>query len=112
MLFIEVCIAFSDGFIRHTLGDYFVVILLYAFIKSFTNLSIKKTAVIVLTIAFVIEFLQLTNLQNWFPTEHLTFVKLTLGTSFSVGDLLAYTLGIITVLTIENSIKYWYEEVK
>ena len=41
ILIIEICISFTKGFIRYTLGDYFAVILLYLFIKSFTNFSVN-----------------------------------------------------------------------
>jgi hypothetical protein len=107
----EIIIAkYTTGFIRHTFGDYLCVILIYAFIKSFVKISNLKTAIIVLLIAYLVEFLQLTNLQNLYPDEYANTLKLILGTSFSIGDLVAYTLGIITTLFIENKIKTQYEK--
>ena len=102
---IEVLIAkYSTGFIRHTIGDYLVVILLYTFIKSLINYSVHKTAVTVLIIAFVIEFLQLTNFKNLYPNEYRKAFQLVLGTSFSIGDLVAYSLGILSIIILENKI--------
>ncbi|WP_339884625.1 DUF2809 domain-containing protein [Polaribacter vadi] len=107
----EIFIAkYTTGFIRHTFGDYLCVILIYAFIKSFVKLSNLKTASIVLLIAYTVEFLQLTNLQNFYPNEHVKTLKLILGTSFSIGDLVAYTLGIITTLIIEYKLEKRYEK--
>ena len=105
LLLSEILIAkYATGFIRHTFGDYLCVILLYAFIKSFTKSSNLKTAIIVLSIAYLIEFLQLTNLQYLYPDKYIKTLQLILGTSFSIGDLIAYTLGIITTLLIENKL--------
>ncbi len=92
------------GFIRNTLGDFLCVILIYAFVKSFIKLSNLKTAVIVLLIAYFVEFLQLTNFQIFYPDKYANTLKLILGTSFSVEDIIAYTLGILTVLLIESKI--------
>ena len=107
----EIFIAkYTTGFIRHTFGDYLCVILIYTFIKSFVKISDLKTASIVLLIAYTVEFLQLTNLQNFYPNEYANTLKLILGTSFSIGDLVAYTLGIITTLIIEYKLKKRYEK--
>lgn len=111
LFLLEIIIAkYTTGFIRHTFGDFLCVILIYTFIKSFVKLSNLKTAVIVLLIAYVVEFLQLTNLQNFYPDEYSNTLKLVLGTSFSIGDLVAYTLGIITTLLIEYKLKKHYEK--
>jgi len=96
---------YATGFIRHTMGDYLVVILLYCFIKSFFTFSIEKTAIITLLFSYFIEFLQLSNLQNIFPEKYFKIVQITLGTSFSYLDLLAYTLGILTVYVIDKYLK-------
>lgn len=103
LLFTEIVIAkYASGFVRHTLGDYLVVFLLYSFIRSFTKLSINKTALLVLAIAFGIELLQLTNLQNYYPNKYVHTLKTLLGTSFSFADIVAYTLGVLTILFLEH----------
>lgn len=105
-LLIEILIAkYARGFIRHTLGDYLCVMLLYAFIKSFVKITEVKAAILVLLIAFIVEFLQLSNLQNLYPLEYKKTLQLVLGTSFSFGDLIAYTLGVITILIFEKYTK-------
>ena len=106
ILFVEILIAkFGTGFIRHTIGDVFATILLYFIIKSIFAISNYKAILISLAIAFIIEFLQLTNLQNLYPKQYSNTLKLMLGTSFSIGDIIAYTIGILIVYTIENHSK-------
>ncbi|MFY0629972.1 MAG: DUF2809 domain-containing protein [Flavobacteriaceae bacterium] len=102
LLFIEVAITFTSGFIRHTFGDFLVVILLYCLIKSFINISKLKAAALVLLIAYFIEIIQLTNISELEIFNKFPFLKLIFGTTFQWTDLVAYSLGIAFVLFIEN----------
>lgn len=104
LFMVEVCIAIflKTGFIRHTFGDYLVVILLYASIKSVTNLNVWTTAIITLIIAFAVELLQLTPFLEYINLGENKLAKIVFGTSFQFTDLIAYTLGIITILHIET----------
>ncbi|WP_303316233.1 ribosomal maturation YjgA family protein [Flavivirga abyssicola] len=103
---IEVLIAiyFKYGFIRHTLGDYLVVMLLYCFIKSFVKAAPIIVAIPVLIFSYVIELLQLINILETLNLNNNHLLKLILGSTFHISDLVAYTLGIISVLIIEYSI--------
>ena len=104
LLFItEVLIAvyLKYGFIRHTFGDFLVVILMYCFFKSFILNNHFVIAISVLAFAFLIEFLQLVNILEMLNLQNNHLIKLILGSSFQISDLVAYTLGIITVLIIE-----------
>lgn len=103
-----IAIYLKTGFIRHTFGDYLVVMLLYCFFKSFITDHHFKIAVSVLAFAFLIEFLQLINILEMLNLQNNQLIKLLLGSSFQISDLMAYTLGIITVLIIEYKIyKLW-----
>lgn len=106
LFLIELAIAFiiKTGFIRHTFGDYLVVILLYAIIRGCTNLKVWVSALVVLVIAYGVEFLQLTPFLTYFNLQDSFTAKLIFGSTFHFTDLIAYTLGIITVLLIEFSI--------
>lgn len=107
MLFaIEACIAYflKTGFIRHTFGDFLVVIMLYCFIKSFIDIKPITTGLIVLCIAFIVEFLQLTSFLELMSLQDNKIAKIVFGSTFHVSDLLAYTLGIITTLIIEKKL--------
>ncbi|WP_411893717.1 DUF2809 domain-containing protein [Winogradskyella sp. A2] len=104
LFLMEVAIAFiiKTGFIRYTFGDYLVVILLYAIIRGCTNLKVWVSALVVLLIAYLIEMLQLVHFLTYFNLENNPTANLILGSTFQMGDLLAYTLGILTVLIFEH----------
>jgi len=107
LFIIEVLIAvfLKTGFIRHTFGDYLVVILIYCFCKSFIKIESFKLGVLVLMLAFSIEFLQLTNFLELLNLQNNHLAKLLLGTSFRFTDLVAYTLGVISIILIENKLQ-------
>lgn len=106
LFLVELAIAFiiKTGFIRYTFGDYLCVILLYAIIRGCTNLKIWASSFIVLLIAYTVEFLQLTPFLTYFNLEDSFTAKLIFGSTFHTTDLLAYTLGILTILVVESSI--------
>ncbi|SDH76035.1 ribosomal maturation YjgA family protein [Winogradskyella thalassocola] len=106
LFLIELAIAFiiKTGFIRYTFGDYLVVILLYAIIRGCINLNVRASSLVVLLIAYAIEFLQLTPFLTYFNLQDSFTAKLVFGSTFHVTDLLAYTLGILTVLAVESSL--------
>ena len=103
----EVAIAYylKSGFIRHTFGDFLVVILLYCFFKSFIKGNSIEIALITLVIAYTVEFLQLTNFLEVLGLKGNVWANLVFGNSFNIQDLVAYTLGILTVIFIEHLLK-------
>ena len=103
LLSIEVCIAYfiKTGFIRHSFGDFLVVIMIYCLLKSFISIKPVYLALFVLFISFCIEFLQLFNLLDKLDITENKIAKIVLGNTFHTNDLIAYILGIITVLIIE-----------
>ena len=110
LLTVEILIAkfLKSGFIRYTFGDYLAVICLYCFFKSIIDSPALKMSILVLIISYVIEFLQLANFLSLLNIENNELLRVVLGSTFNTSDLLAYTLGIITVLIIEYKIyKLW-----
>lgn len=103
LLATEVVIALNlkDGFIRHTFGDYLVVILMYCFIKSFIKHHYKAIATGVLFFAYIIEALQAFNLLKLLNLQGNKLANLVLGSTFSITDLVAYTFGFITIIFVE-----------
>jgi hypothetical protein len=103
LFIIEACLAFfiKEGFIRHTFGDVLVVIMLYCLIKSFVKAKPIYIVITVLIVSFGIEFLQLTHILQWLNIENNKALKLILGSTFDINDLLSYLFGIIVVLLIE-----------
>jgi len=106
LLLIEIAIAtfYTAGFIRHTFGDYLVVILLYSFLKSFISISNNKLAGVTLLISFIVEFIQLTPLLKVLGLEHHKLANLIVGNTFSITDLLAYTASYLTILIFNSYI--------
>ena len=98
---IEIIIAKTSGFLRHTIGDYLVVILLYYFVKSFFIIPPKKLAVSILFFSFTMEILQYFKLVELLGLQNNRLASIIIGNTFSYGDLIAYTLGVITVYYIE-----------
>lgn len=100
-----IAVYLKGGFIRHTFGDFLVVILLYCIFSSFIKTKPIVIALAVLAIAFAIEFLQLINLIDLLNLQNNNLAILILGNTFHIGDLVAYTFGIIFVLITEKAIK-------
>jgi len=100
---IELAIVFiiKTGCIRYTFGDYLVVIFLYVIFRGGTNMSVRASALVVLLIAYCIELLQLTPFLSLLNLHDSFTAKLVFGSTFQIGDLTAYTLGILTILIIE-----------
>ena len=107
LFIIEIAIAYflKSGFIRHTFGDFLVVILIYCFLRSFFKTNAIKIGLITLSIAYLTEFLQRTPFLEVLGIEHNYWAKLIFGNSFSIQDLVAYTLGVLVVLGIEKIVK-------
>ena len=104
---IEVFIALfiHDTFIRPYLGDFLVVILIYCFVRSFVNVDIFATAVCVLLFSYTVELLQYFKIVELLNLQNFKLARIIIGTSFAWADMLAYTLGIVSVLWIENFTK-------
>ena len=101
---IEVFIAIvipSDSFIRHSFGDFLVVILLYCLVKSFVIVDNKSLAIGVWLFSFAVEFAQYFHLVDILEI-HNKIVRTVIGTSFSMSDLLMYTLGCMAVYCLDS----------
>lgn len=104
LFLIEMVIAFyvTQEFIRYTFGDFLAVILIYYFIKSLVKAKPIYIAISVIIISFGIEFLQLIDILEILNIKKNLFTKLVLGTTFSISDLIAYTLGVLAVFFIDT----------
>lgn len=110
LLLIETVIAvfLKDGFIRFTVGDFIASILVYSFFRSFLKLKPITIAVLTLVICFTVEFLQLFNMLDLLELRGNKIMTTLLGSHFSISDLIAYALGIITIFIID--LKYMTHE--
>ncbi len=103
LLIIEILIAnyINDDFIRPYLGDFLVVILIYCFLMFVSNVTVIKGLLIVLIFSFTIEFIQLIDIVSVLGYQPPKLVMIILGSSFSLWDLLAYTLGVLFAGSLE-----------
>ncbi|HFC92738.1 MAG TPA: DUF2809 domain-containing protein [Leucothrix mucor] len=88
-------------FIRHYIGDFLVVILLYFMLKVVINVSSKPLAISIFIFATVVEIAQYFHLADQLGLAQGGLARIVIGTSFSVSDLVMYALGCIVV--------YWFD---
>jgi len=91
-----------DAFIRPYGGDFIVVILIYCFVKTFVDMPVLPAAGLVLCFSYAVEFSQYFHLVDHLGLQNSKTARLLLGTSFSVIDLLLYTLGALLVILVEG----------
>lgn len=104
ILIIEIIIALyvKDRIIRPNIGDFLVVILLYSLLKSFLKISVNITISVVLLFSFFVEFLQYLKIIEILKIQNNRFLSIIIGNSFSVTDLVCYTLGLFLVVIVEK----------
>lgn len=91
-----------DNFVRPYVGDYLVVMLLYCALRTFINASPLKIALAVLLFAYLVELLQYFHLVDRLGLAGNTVARTVIGYGFEWLDLLAYTLGVISILLLEH----------
>jgi hypothetical protein len=103
---VEVLIAIyvRDSIVRPYGGDFLVVILIYCFIKAFWNAPVIIAAISTLIFSYVIEFLQYLKFVKVIGLGNSHIANVVLGNSFAWSDMVAYTLGVATVLLVEKII--------
>lgn len=92
---VEVLIALyvDDDIIRPYGGDVLVVIMIYYFVKSFVKVPPLYLAIGVLLFAYAVEIGQYFRMVEILGVQDNKVMRIVLGSSFSWGDILAYTLG-------------------
>jgi hypothetical protein len=105
LFIIEVLIALfvRDSFVRPYVGDYLVVMLIYCFLRTFMHCRVVPLAMGTLLFAYGVELLQYLNLIALLDLQNSALANIILGNRFEWVDMLAYTLGIATVLVFERA---------
>ncbi len=103
LLITEIAIAVFHfhRFIRGFVGDVLVIPLLYVLCRAVTKIPGKKVLIMVLALAFSIEFLQLFSISERLNINN-KVLQIILGNTFDGWDLVAYWFGILPVLYIEK----------
>ena len=104
LLLIETIIAIfvNDQFFRPVFGDYLAAIVVFYLLATFLKMKLNKIALLTLAVSYLIEFLQYTHILELLHLNKIKILNILLGNTFSWTDMLAYTLGILTVLLIHN----------
>lgn len=108
LFFVEVIIAVfvHDSIIRPYVGDLLVVILLYCAVKSIIHAPVQVTAYGVLLFSYLVEALQYFNIVHHLGLADSQIANIIIGNYFSWIDILAYTLGTVLVISIENGLQH------
>lgn len=91
-----------DSIVRPYIGDFLVVILIYCSVRAVVKSSRITVAVYTLLFSYLIEVLQYFRFVSALGLKNNKLANVVLGNSFAWTDILAYTLGIATVLIFEN----------
>ena len=102
----EVLIALyvKDNFVRPYVGDYLVVMLIYCAVRTFIKANPVKIALAVLLFAYLVEVLQYFRIVDRLGLSGNLVAKTVIGYGFEWCDMLAYTLGVLTILLVEKTI--------
>lgn len=108
LFFIELLIGryLDDDFIRPYGGDFLVVILIYCFVKTWVDTPVLETALGVLIFSYLIELSQYFHLVNLLGWQGSYAARLLMGTSFSLIDLLIYSLGALFIIIAEKILNH------
>ncbi len=106
LLLVEIFIGVKmhDTLIRPYGGDFLVVIWLYCLVRSFWVLPALPTALGVLLFAYGVEASQYFRLADRLGFRGPSLMRVLLGSYFSWTDMFCYTLGILTVISMEGLI--------
>lgn len=93
-----------DSFVRPYLGDYLVVFLIYCAVRTVLDAPVINVAIGVLLFSYAVEVLQYFQIVNKLGLQNNTIAKTVIGYGFEWIDLVAYTMGILTILALERVI--------
>ncbi len=91
-----------DAFIRPFMGDLLIGVFIYCVIKSFIASPVWPTAIFTLLVCYAAETMQYFHFLNHMGWQHSKLAQIVFGTTFSWGDLLCYTIGMMMVLLTER----------
>lgn len=104
LFLIETCIALfiKDRIIRPFVGDVLVVALVYCFVRTFLDVSYRKTALGVFIFACLIETLQYFDYVKLLNLENNRVLSVIMGRTFEWSDFAAYFVGFLLVIATEK----------
>jgi Protein of unknown function (DUF2809) len=104
---IEIVIAVgspSESFIRGSVGDILVIVLIYCLLRTAPGFPPIKAAVSTVAFAFFLEILQYIKIADLLRLKPGSIFYVIIGNTFSPQDLLMYLLGGVLSLTADRHI--------
>lgn len=104
LFFVEVFLALfvRDPFFRPIMGDVLVVVLIYAFLRSFWANTSKALVWGVCVFAYTVEFIQYFDPIGYFGLQDYRVLSIVVGRTFTWVDLVAYTVGTLVNLKLRH----------
>ncbi len=102
LFLIEVYIAlYETWFVRHTVGDLLVVMLVYCFLRTFIKAKPVCIAIVTLLIAYFIECIQVLNVFPLLWLEDSTIAHIIMWSTFDSKDMIAYIVWVCIILVVD-----------
>ena len=98
-IYIAVCV--NGGFVRHYLGDVFAVILLYALARAIFSVTPSNLPLKIFAFAAALELVQYFGAVQILSIEN-KILKIMIGGTFDLTDLLCYAAGCILASAYEK----------
>ncbi|MBQ2803861.1 MAG: DUF2809 domain-containing protein [Lachnospiraceae bacterium] len=104
LLIIEVGIALfvHDNFIRPYIGDVLVVVVIYAFIRSWIPEKVKLLPLYIFIFATGVEILQYFEIVKVLGLEQNAFIRTIIGSTFDGKDIICYGAGCLFLVAVEK----------
>ncbi|NDV69740.1 DUF2809 domain-containing protein [Dysgonomonas sp. 25] len=114
LFLVEVLIALfvNDSFVRPYGGDIIVVILIYYFLKTFIQTKSLYLIIPTLLFAYAVEIAQYFRMVEALGVQDNAILRTVLGSSFSWGDILCYTIGAFICYLIDGRKLYGTTDTK
>ena len=105
-IIIEIIIALfvHDKFVRPYIGDVLVIICIYMLLNVFFDNKIKHLELYIFIFAVVVEIMQYFNIMNYLANDN-KILKIALGSTFDIKDIICYIIGFISIIIVSNGIK-------
>lgn len=91
----------KSGFIRHTLGDVLVVMLLYGALMAVTRLKPIAASLLCTSFAIAVEGAQALNIVDRLGLGDVVLARIAIGATFSQWDIVAYAAGGASAVLID-----------
>lgn len=102
-LVIEVLIALfvHDDFVRPYVGDVFVVVVIYTFIRIFIPEGVKLLPLYIFVFAAGVEILQYFKIVERLGLSDNRFLSILIGSVFDIKDIVCYGVGCVALVVYE-----------